>query len=100
MLSGTVKEYQWTNPHMYIILLVPGADGKMTQWTIECGTPNINVRHGWSYSDVKVGDRVRVMVHPMWDSQTSGTLDTIWTAGGKMLYAPGHDLSQQEGVRR
>lgn len=91
-LEGTVKEFQWTNPHMYIELLVPNAQGKTMEWNIECGTPNINVRHGWQYDDIKTGDHVRVLVHPKRDGTMEATADTVWTADGKKLYAPGHDL--------
>ena len=70
-LSGTVKEFQWTNPHMYIFLVVDGPANKVTQWTIECGTPNINVRHGWQYGKLMV-DRITIddpdtFIHP-WDT--------------------------------
>ena len=42
-IKGTVKEVQWTNPHSYIQLMVDGEGGKKVQWSIEIGSPSLNV---------------------------------------------------------
>src|SRR6478736_7045110 len=39
-LEGTVKEFQWTNPHSWIQLVVKDASGKEDEWSIEGGSPN------------------------------------------------------------
>lgn len=46
-LVGTVKEFQWTNPHCWIQLLVAGADGTAVEWGIELDSPRSLVRTGW-----------------------------------------------------
>ena len=92
-VEGTVKEFQWTNPHMFIHLLVPDGKGQEVEWNIECGTPNINVRHGWKKSDLNPGDHVKAEIHPMHDVGTlSGTLMILTLAGGRTLYGPGNDI--------
>ncbi|GIT15252.1 MAG: hypothetical protein CM1200mP36_10080 [Gammaproteobacteria bacterium] len=46
-LTGTVKEFQWTNPHIWIQVLVPTAGGGVEEWSIEGGVPNRLFRAGW-----------------------------------------------------
>ncbi len=92
MLVGTVKDFQWTNPHMFIRVLADDAQGKPVEWNIECGTPNINVRHGWKKSDIKLGDKVSMEIHPMRDGSMAGTLVSVKLADGRLLYGPGHDI--------
>jgi hypothetical protein len=38
-LEGTIKEFQWTNPHSWILMMVPNAQGTPEQWAIELGAP-------------------------------------------------------------
>src|SRR5512139_2535161 len=57
-IKGTVKEVQWTNPHSYIQLLVDGKGAEKTQWSVEIGSPSLNINLGWRKSSVKPGDVV------------------------------------------
>src|SRR4029077_5195073 len=45
-LEGTVKEFQWTNPHAWILLNAP-KDGAQLQWAIEMNGPTGLARTGW-----------------------------------------------------
>lgn len=87
-LSGTVTEFQWTNPHSWIQLLVTDEAGKQTEWAIECGTPNFNAAQGWKKSDLRSGDKVEVRVHPMRDGSAHGTLVDVKLADGRVLLGP------------
>lgn len=91
-MTGTVTVFQWTNPHMFIKAKVPDAAGKEVEWNIECGTPNINGRHGWKRSDLKPGDKVVMDIHPMLDGTAAGTLVTVKLPDGRTLHAPGGDI--------
>lgn len=73
-LEGTVKEYQWTNPHVWIQLVVKDADNKDAEWPIEGGSAAILQRQGWSRNSLKPGDRVVVVVHPRKDGFAGGFL--------------------------
>lgn len=84
-LSGTVKEMQWTNPHSWIQIVVPGKAGKTTEWAIEFGNPVINLRNGWKRNDVKPGDKVSMVIYPQRDGSAHGTLATITLASGRTL---------------
>ena len=65
-LSGTVHEFQWTNPHAFLEVDVPEG-GKSTRWSLELNSPNNLKRQGWSRSAVKTGDKVTVRMNPLRD---------------------------------
>ena len=91
-LTGTVTEMQWTNPHMFIKVRAPDAAGNDAEWSIECGTPNINARHGWKRSDIKPGDKVVMDIRPLRDGQPGGTLVSVKLPDGRTLSGPAGDI--------
>jgi hypothetical protein len=84
-LTGTVKEFQWSNPHSWIQLIVTDADGKQVEWSVETGAPNLNTRHGWKRTDLKFGDKVTLRLYPHKDGTPHGTLSTAKLADGRVL---------------
>jgi hypothetical protein len=70
-LTGTVKDYQWTNPHCWIQVLVPGAQGPI-EWSIEMGSPAQLFRGGWKRGTLKPGDKITVAIHPLRDGTNGG----------------------------
>ncbi|MCP5145251.1 MAG: hypothetical protein H6978_10605 [Gammaproteobacteria bacterium] len=85
MLSGTVREFQWTNPHAWIQVVVTDDTGAMHEWSIECGSPNMMARQGWKSRTLKPGDKVALMMHPMLDGSPSGSLVSVTLADGRVL---------------
>ena len=71
-LTGTVKEFQWTNPHVWIQLEVAGPDGAKQEWSIEGGGPNSLSRQGWRPTTFKFGAAVTLRVNPMRDGSAGG----------------------------
>jgi hypothetical protein len=59
-LKGTVTKVEWMNPHTYFYLDVTEANGSVTNWGLEMGSPNGLMRAGWSRNTLKVGDVVTV----------------------------------------
>jgi hypothetical protein len=59
-LQGQVTKVEWMNPHIYYYLDVKEADGKVTNWAVEGGTPNQLYRQGWREDSLKVGDTITV----------------------------------------
>ncbi|MEI9891144.1 MAG: DUF6152 family protein [Caulobacteraceae bacterium] len=47
-LEGTVKEFQYTNPHSWLEILVTEADGKVVEWGFESEGPSTLLRGGAS----------------------------------------------------
>ena len=84
-IKGTVKEVQWTNPHSFIQVLVPGKDGKTVQWAVEIGSPSINYDLGWKKDSLKPGDQVTMTVAPARNGKPYGTLRVATTADGREL---------------
>jgi hypothetical protein len=71
-LEGVVQEFRWTNPHSWVFLKVPAADGRETVWEIEHGPINMLSRQGWTKATLEPGDRVRIEVHPAHDGRPLG----------------------------
>jgi hypothetical protein len=59
-IDATVTKVQLINPHSWIFVDVKGADGKLENWAIEAGSPNILLRRGITKDTVKVGQKIRV----------------------------------------
>jgi Family of unknown function (DUF6152) len=70
-LTGTVKELQWTNPHIWIQVVVEDK-GVKTEWSLEGGSPNSLSRNGWRSTTFKPGDVVTVRLNPMKDGTPAG----------------------------
>ena len=73
-LTGVVKEFQYTNPHSWLLVDVKGADGKMTTWGFEAEGPSTLLRAGIRPSDFKPGTKLKISGHPMKDGRTAA----IW----------------------
>jgi hypothetical protein len=84
-LVGEVKEFQWTNPHIWIQVLVTGADGKVMEWSIEGNSPSTLSRQGWTKRSVKAGEKVTLVVHPLRDGQPGGSLVKVTLPDGKVV---------------
>ena len=73
VIEGVVKEFQWTNPHIWIQVNVASADGKVTEYSVEGSSPNGLRRQGWSRDSMKPGDRIVLTIHPMKDGSPGGS---------------------------
>jgi hypothetical protein len=86
-LEGTIKEFQWTNPHTWIQVLVKDASGKEVEWSIEGGSPNSLSRSGWKRTSIKAGDKATVVIHPLKNGSPGGSLMRI-TVNGQLVGTP------------
>jgi len=84
-LTGTVREFQWTNPHCWLHIDVTNPDGQVEQWQLEALSPNVLGRLGWKKNSVKPGDKVTVLVNPTRDGGHGGALISITDATGKKI---------------
>jgi len=84
-LSGTVTEFRWQNPHIYIHLQAPDAKGKMREWTIECANPGILNRLGWKFNMIKKGDPLTVVVAPLRTGEAGALLKQVKLADGRVF---------------
>ena len=80
-----VKELQWTNPHVWLQVVVE-ENGKKTEWSLEGGSPNTLSRQGWRASTFKAGDVVTVRFNPMKDGSAAGMfIGAKFEADGKTI---------------
>ena len=72
-LSGTVKEFQWTNPHSWLQVEVPRGNSAV-EYSVELGSPNSMSRKGWRRTTFEPGDKVTLVMNPMRDGSPGGAL--------------------------
>jgi len=85
-LTGTVTEFQWTNPHAYIELDVPEANGTAKKhWSVEMGSPSILQQGGWKFKDLKFGDKITLILNPLRNKQPGGLLVQVTLPDGRVL---------------
>jgi hypothetical protein len=71
-LTGTIKEFQFTNPHSWIQIVVEDAKAQKVEWSLEWGSPNSLGRQGVRPSTFPPGARITVRVHPMLNGAPAG----------------------------
>jgi Family of unknown function (DUF6152) len=87
---GTVTEFRYSSPHIYIFLDVKGGDGVSKVWLLEGGSPSLLLRDGWTGSSIKPGDELRMTIDPL----RSGAPGGAWQAtrikfkDGRPIVAP------------
>ena len=86
-LKGTVVKWEMINPHGWITLAVPGADGSTTQWMIETSNPNGLMRLGWSKRSLKFGDEITVEAYRAKDGSNTANAATVTLADGRKVFA-------------
>lgn len=87
-LVGTVRDFQWTNPHAFIIIDVPDATGHVFTWKVELNSPNNLKRQGWHSHVMKAGDKVTVVINPLRDGAKGGLFISATLPDGKVLGDP------------
>ena len=63
-VKGRVTEFQWTNPHAWLIVKAKTANGQDEEWSFEMISPSVLRRNGWTKNSLKVGDEVTVTGNP------------------------------------
>jgi hypothetical protein len=84
-LRGVVTEFTWANPHSWIHLDVPTAEGGVERWSVEMNPPTFLVRGGWRSNTIKPGDRVTVIVNPLRTDEKAGKYVSITLPDGRVL---------------
>lgn len=84
-LKGTVSRIEWINPHTWIHVDVKDADGKITKWMVEGGSPNALIRRGVTSQLLKVGMEVMVDGYQAKDGSNRANGRDITLADGRRL---------------
>ena len=84
-ITGTVRQVDWTNPHIWIWLDVSNEDGGVDTWGMEGMSPNYLARRGWTKDTLKVGDQVTAVIRPMADGSNGGMFVRTTLSDGTTL---------------
>jgi hypothetical protein len=85
-LRGTVTKMEWINPHAWIHVDVKDADGKVTSWMIECGSPNTLLRRGMTKTSITAGTEVIVEGYLAKDGTNKANGRDVTFPDGKKLF--------------
>lgn len=89
VMTGVVKEFQWTNPHTWVQVEV-NQNGKPVVWSVEGGSPNGLRRQGWTSATFKAGDRINITINPLKNGEAGGSFVRATLPNGKTIgRAPG-----------
>lgn len=86
-LSGTVRQFQWVNPHCFIQLVTRDAQGREQEWSLEMSAPVHLMRLGWTRSSLAPGERITVQLHPLRNGDRGGNVVSVTDAEGNQLGA-------------
>jgi hypothetical protein len=85
-LSGTVTDFEWLNPHVWLHVSVKGEDGNEQIWSFEAGSTGQLQQSFWTPDSIKVGDVINdVGFHPLKDGSNGGQLLEVTKADGTYL---------------
>lgn len=89
VLKGTVTQFQYTNPHSWIQLVVPAASGPAVEWSIETAAPIVLLRAGIKPNALRTGDKITLRAHPMKNGTPGGSLIDVKMEDGSVLSLKG-----------
>ncbi len=84
-VSGVVKEFEWTNPHVWLHVMAADTSGKAVEWSFEMQATAQASSGGWRPDTVKPGDKVMVEFHPLRDGSRGGELLAATVPDGRRL---------------
>jgi len=84
-LTGTVKEWRWSNPHTWLFLVVEGENGDEQEWAVEGRAPGLLGRAGWDAKILEPGESVTVHASPAKDGSRVGIIARVTKADGTIL---------------
>jgi hypothetical protein len=85
-MKGTVTEFVWRNPHVYIIYNVKDANGKIVEWSAETSSPStMTGEHNWTRTTIKPGDEITFTLLPSKISTAAGILYKAVASDGRVI---------------
>jgi Family of unknown function (DUF6152) len=88
-LVGKVTSMEWINPHSWIHVDVADANGNVQNWMIECGSPNIMLRRGFTKRSLEVGTEITVQGYQAKNGTLRANGSSITFKDGKKLFVGG-----------
>jgi hypothetical protein len=88
-VTGTVKQLDWTNPHIWLWIDVPNEKGGADTFAFEGMSPNFLARRGWTKNTLKAGDKITITYRPMKDGANGGMFMNGKMPDGRVLTSAG-----------
>jgi len=88
-LVGKVTKMEWINPHSWIHIDVTGPDGKVTSWMVECGSPNIMLRRGFTKNSLDAGTELTVDGYQAKNGSNKANGSSVLFRDGRRLFVGG-----------
>jgi|SRR6476619_3616920 len=88
-VTGTVKQLDWTNPHIWLWIDVPNDKGGSDTFAFEGMSPNFLARRGWTKNTLKAGDKITITYRPMKDGANGGMFMNGKMPDGRLLTSAG-----------
>lgn len=95
-LAGKVTSMEWINPHSWIHIDVTNPDGTVTNWMIECGSPNIMLRRGFTKRSLEVGTEISVKGYQAKNGTNRANGSSVTFKDGRKLFVGGSNPDAQE----
>ena len=86
-ITGTVTKVEWTNPHARFYVDAKEADGTVTHWAFELGSPNLLIRYGFSKDLLKIGSEITVEGYQAIDGSKVANGKSVKLPDGRVLSA-------------
>jgi hypothetical protein len=84
-ITGVVKDFEWRNPHTWVILTVDDGKGGKVDWAVEGRAPGVLLRAGWTKNSLKPGEMIAVDMSPAKDGSKTGLVARVTKADGTIL---------------
>src|SRR5690242_10379225 len=94
-LQGKVTAMEWVNPHAWIHIDVTGPDGKVTNWMVECGSPNVMLRRGFTKRSLEVGTELSIAGYQAKNGESRANGSSVTFKDGKRIFVGGSNPDDQ-----
>ena len=84
-VKGTVTEWTWGNPHIYVKFDVKDDKGNVVHWVAEASNPAAMISRGWNARDVKVGDDITITMTVAKNGAPIGRVQQLILPDGRKL---------------
>jgi hypothetical protein len=99
-LTGKVTSMEWINPNAWIHIDVAGPDGKVTNWMVECGSPNIMLRRGFTKHSLETGTEISITGYQAKNGESKANGSSVTFADGKRLFVGGSNPDLEENNKK
>src|SRR5579872_3232431 len=99
-LEGKVTDMEWINPHAWIHIDVKNPDGTVTNWMVECGSPNIMLRRGFTKRSLEVGTELDIQGFMAKSGEAKANGSSITFKDGHKLFVGGSSPEDPEALKK